>query len=82
MTTTDTTPKLMQLNERVIEYTKAADAMYLATVERAMSALADFHDAAADSNQNEQVRALATAYAQFTREVTDAYVSALRALRS
>jgi hypothetical protein len=81
-TTEDTTAKLRELNEQVLQYAKAADAVYLDTVERTMSALADFQAAAAQANQDEQVRALATAYAQFTREVTNAYVSAVKSLRS
>jgi hypothetical protein len=81
-TTEEATAKLRELNEQVLQSAKAADAVYLDTVERTMSALADFQAAAAQGNQDEQVRALATAYAQFTREVTNAYVSAVRSLRS
>jgi hypothetical protein len=81
-TTEDATAKLRELNEQILESAKAADSAYLDTVERTLSALADFQAAVAQSNQDEQVRALATAYAQFTREVTNAYVSAVKSLRS
>jgi hypothetical protein len=80
--TEESTAKLRELNEQVLQHAKAAGSVYLDTVERTMSALADFQAAAAQSNQDEQVRALATAYAQFMREVTNAYVSAVRSLRS
>jgi len=70
-----------ELNERVMEYAQRADSVYLDTVEKTLKALTDFQTAAAQSNDDQRSRALASAYAEFNREVTNAYVNAARELR-
>src|SRR4051812_47027071 len=77
----ETVAHVRELNERLMEYTKQADSVYLDTVERTLRALVDFQSTAAQTNDDQRVRTLANAYADFTREVTEAYVKAARELR-
>jgi hypothetical protein len=76
-----TIAQLRELNDQILEYAKHADAVYLDTVEKTLRALADFQSAAAQTSDDKRVRTLAGAYAEFTREVTHAYVTAARELR-
>jgi len=70
-----------ELNDRITEYATHADAVSLDTLERTLGALAELQQAAAQTNDDPRARALAAAYANFTREVTEAYVKAARELR-
>jgi hypothetical protein len=85
---TQTTPdveatiaQLRELTDAILDYAKHADAVQLDAVERTLRALADFQGAAAQTHEDQRARSLAAAYAGFTREVTDAYVTAARELR-
>jgi hypothetical protein len=72
---------MRELNERIIDYATHADSVSLNALERTLGALAEFQQAAAQTNDDPRARALAGAYANFTREVTEAYVNAARELR-
>jgi hypothetical protein len=76
-----TLAQLRQLNEQILEYSKNADTVYLDSYEKTLRALADFQKAAANATDDQRVKALAKAYANFTEEVTSAYVTAARELR-
>jgi len=76
-----TIAQLRELTDAILDYAKHADAVQLNTVERTLRALADYQSAAAQTYEDQRARTLAAAYAEFTREVTNAYVSAARELR-
>jgi hypothetical protein len=76
-----TLKNLRELNETFLEAAKRSDAVYLDSYEKTMRALTEFQSAAANATDDSRMRALANAYADFTREVTTAYVTAARELR-
>jgi Mg-chelatase subunit ChlI len=73
--------QLRALNEQIMESAKHVDAVYLDAYERTLRALADFQRAAAEATDDQRMRDLARAYADFTGNVTNAYVTAARELR-
>jgi hypothetical protein len=73
--------QLRELNDQIVKNSQHVDSVYLDAHEKTLSALADFQRAAAEATDDQRVRDLARAYADFTANVTTAYVTAARELR-
>jgi hypothetical protein len=69
------------LNEKILDYAKHTDSVYLETYERTLQAMTEFQAAAAEASDDARVRALGKAYAKLNRDVNEAYVTAARELR-
>ena len=76
-----TLEEIRALNEKILEYAQHADSVYLDTYEQVLKAFSDFQSAAAESTDDKRSAVLMKAWAQFTREVTSAYMGAARELR-
>jgi hypothetical protein len=76
-----TIAQLRELTDAIFDYAKRADSVQLDAMEKTLRALNDFQNAAATTWDDQRARSLASAYAGFTREVTDAYVTAARELK-
>jgi hypothetical protein len=67
-----------ELNEKTVVNGKKAGAAYLSSYENAVPSLADSYEKAARATKVEWIANLASAQADFSREVTIAYTSAAR----
>ena len=76
------TERVVELNEKAAENGRKAGAAYLTSYEKAITSLADSYERAAGATKLEWVSSVASAQADFTREVTKAYTSAVRELVS
>jgi hypothetical protein len=74
--------KAVALNEKAVENSRKAGAAYLTSYETAVVKFADSYERAAGATKVDWVADLATAQADFTREVTKAYTGAVRELVS
>lgn len=72
--------RLTEARERAAANGKKAGAAYLTSYEKAVLTLVDSYEKAAGATRLDWVSTLATAQADFTREVTKAYTSAAREL--
>jgi hypothetical protein len=72
--------KVAELNEKAVANGKKAGAVYLASYEKAVLSLADSYEKAAEATKVEWLVGVATAQADFAREVTKAYTGAARDL--
>ena len=72
--------RVAELNEKTVANGRKAGAAYLNSYERAVLALADTYQRAADATRVDWIAEVATTQADFTREVTKAYTSAVRDL--
>jgi hypothetical protein len=72
--------RIRQLNERLIEGSKAAGNTTLDAYEKALKSLVDFEEKVAGASQLEWVSALAQTHASFVRDVSAAYTKAAREL--
>jgi hypothetical protein len=70
--------RVAELNEKAVVNGKKAGAVYLSSYEKAVLSLADSYEKAAGATKVEWIANLATAQADFSREVTKAYTSAAR----
>ena len=70
--------RVAELNEKAVVNGKKAGAAYLSSCEKAVLSLADSYEKAAGATKVEWIANLATAQADFSREVTKAYTSAAR----
>ena len=70
--------RVAELNEKAVVNGKRAGAAYLSSYEKAVLSLADSYEKAAGATKVEWIANLATAQADFSREVTKAYTSAAR----
>jgi hypothetical protein len=70
--------RVAELNEKAVVNGKKAGAAYLSSYEKAVLSLADSYEKAAGATKVEWIANLATAQADFSREVTKAYTSAAR----
>jgi len=77
-----TVTRVRELNERLIESSKAAGTTALDAYERALKSLVDFEEKVAGASQLEWVSALAQMHAGFVRDVSSAYTKAARELLS
>jgi hypothetical protein len=76
------TEKVAELNEKAAANGRKASAAYLTSYEKAVLSLADSYERAAGATKLDWVAGVATAQADFTREVTKAYTNAARELVS
>jgi hypothetical protein len=74
--------RVAELNEKAVANGKKAGAAYVASYEKAVLSFADTYEQAAGATKVEWLAGVATAQADFTREVTKAYVGAARDLVS
>jgi predicted RNA-binding Zn ribbon-like protein len=74
--------RIRELNERLLESSKAAGTTTLDAYEKALTTLVDFEEKAAGASQLEWVSALAQTHASFVRDVSAAYTKAARELLS
>jgi hypothetical protein len=78
----DATQRIRDLNERLIESSKAAGLTTLDAYEKALKSLVDFEQKVAGASQLDWVSALSTTYATFVQDVSAAYTKAARDLLS
>jgi hypothetical protein len=78
----ETAQRIRDLNERVIESSKAAGLTTLDAYEKALQSLVDFEQKVAGASQLDWVSALASTYATFVQDVSGAYTKAARDLLS
>ena len=69
-----------ELNERIITAGKQAGETYLKTYERMLKSVADVQEQAGKASPYDWVTTVATAQADFTRDVAEAYAAAGRQL--
>jgi hypothetical protein len=78
----DAAERIRDLNERIIESSKAAGLTSLDAYEKALKSLVDFEQKVAGASQLDWVSALASTYATFVQDVSSAYTKAARDLLS
>ena len=76
------TERVAELNEKAVANSRKAGAAYISSYEKAVLKIADSYERAAGATKVDWVADLATAQADFTREVTKAYTGAVRELVS
>jgi hypothetical protein len=76
------TERVTELNEKAAENGRKATTAYLTSYEKAVVSLADTYERAAGATKLDWFSGVATAQADFTREVTKAYTTAARELVS
>ncbi|MBB2893654.1 hypothetical protein [Flexivirga oryzae] len=70
--------RVRELNEKMIEAAKKSGNLSLDAYEKTLKGLVDFEEKAAGASQIDFVNALATAYASFVTEVSNAFTTAAR----
>lgn len=78
----DAAQHIRDLNERLIESSKAAGLTTLDAYEKALTSLVGFEQKVAGVSQLDWVSALATTYTTFVQDVSSAYTKAARDLLS
>ena len=76
----ETTQRIRDLNERLIESSKSAGLVTLDAYEKALQSLADFEQKVASASQLDWVSALATTHAKFISDMSTSYTKAARDL--
>jgi hypothetical protein len=76
----ETTQRIRDLNERILEAGKKAGGAYLTAYEKALQSIVDYQEQVAKQTDVEWVSTIIEAQARFTRELTRLYVSAGREL--
>lgn len=74
--------RLAELNQKTVSNSRKAGAAYLTSYENAVVSLADSYQKAAGASRVEWVGDVASAQADFAREITKAYAAAARELVS
>jgi hypothetical protein len=74
--------RIRELNERLIESSKAAGSTTLDAYEKALASLVEFEERVAGASQLEWVSALAQTHAAFVRDVSAVYTKAAREMLS
>jgi len=72
--------RVRELNERILESSKAAGLTTLDAYEKALKSIVDFEQKVAGASQLEWVSALASTHASFMQDVSAAYTKAARDL--
>ena len=78
----DAAQHIRDLNERIIESSKAAGLTTLDAYERALTSIVGFEQKVAGASQLDWVTALAATYTTFVQDVSSAYTKAARDLLS
>ena len=76
----DTTQRIRDLNERIVDAAKTAGGAYLDAYEKALQSIADYQEQVAKQTDIEWISTVVDAQARFTRELTKLYVSTGREL--
>jgi hypothetical protein len=76
----ETTQRIRDLNERILEAGKKAGGAYLNAYEKALQSIVDYQEQVAKQTDVEWVSTIIEAQARFTRELTRLYVSTGREL--
>ena len=76
----ETTQRIRDLNDRLIESSKSAGAVTLDAYEKALQSLADFEQKVASASQLDWVSALAATHAKFISDMSTSYTKAARDL--
>ena len=76
----ETTQRIRDLNDRLIESSKSAGAVALDAYEKALQSLADFEQKVAKASQLDWVTALAATHAKFISDMSTSYTKAARDL--
>jgi hypothetical protein len=79
-TVDETTQRIRDLNERILEAGKKAGGAYLDAYEKAAQSIVDYQEQVARQTDVEWVSTIVDAQAKFTRELTKVYVSTGRQL--
>jgi hypothetical protein len=78
----DAAQRIRDLNERIIESSKAAGLTTIDAYEKALTSIVDFEQKVAGASQLDWVSALAATYTTFVQDVSSAYTKAARDLLS
>jgi hypothetical protein len=78
----EATKRIRDLNERIMESSKAAGLTTLDAYEKALKNMLDFEQKVAGASQLDWVSAIASTYALFVQDVSAAYTKAARDLLS
>jgi TolA-binding protein len=73
--------QVRQLNERIIEASKKSGETYLQSYQQLLKTVADVQEEAGRSSPWDWVTTIATAQANFTRDIAEAYAAAGRRLQ-
>jgi 2-phosphoglycerate kinase len=76
----ETTERVRDLNERILEASKKAGGAYLDAYEKALQSIADYQEQVAKQTDVEWISTIVDAQAKFTRELMTIYVSTGREL--
>jgi 2-phosphoglycerate kinase len=76
----ETTQRVRDLNERILEAGKKAGGAYLTAYEKALQSIVDYQEQVAKQTDVEWISTIIEAQARFTRELTRLYVSTGREL--
>ena len=76
----ETSQRIRDLNERILEAGKKAGGAYLNAYEKALQSIVDYQEQVAKQTDVEWVSTIIEAQARFTRELTRLYVSTGREL--
>ncbi len=74
--------QVRQLNERIIEASKRSGETYLQSYQQLLKTVADVQEEAGKASPWDWVTTMATAQANFTRDIAEAYAAAGRRLQS
>jgi TolA-binding protein len=73
--------QVRQLNERIIEASRTSGETYLQSYQQLLKTVADVQEQAGKASPWDWVTAIATAQANFTRDIAEAYAAAGRRLQ-
>jgi hypothetical protein len=73
--------QVRQLNERIIEASRRSGETYLQSYQQLLKTVADVQEEAGKASPWDWVTAMATAQANFTRDIAEAYAAAGRRLQ-
>ena len=76
----ETSQRIRDLNERILEAGKKAGGAYLNAYEKALQSIVDYQEQVAKQTDVEWISTIIEAQARFTRELTRLYVSTGREL--
>ncbi len=79
-TNDETTQRIRDLNERILDAGRKAGGAYLTAYEKALQSIVDYQEQVAKQTDVEWVSTIIEAQARFTRELTRLYVSTGREL--
>lgn len=78
--TEQTTERIRELNERIIDASRRAGGSYLDVYERTLSGMADFQEKLGETSQVDLIQNMANLQAKFLRETAKAYTQTMREL--